>query len=630
MPSESRERWTSLRDELFALRAELVASEKRASSWIAEVSPGQRASARNLVHYLALRRADHRNLQGRLAIEGLSSLGRSESCVMASLDAVLRVLQALISSADDRAQHGVESLTREEGQALIAEHAAQLLGPPVPQRRVRIMVTLPREAATEPGLVHELIRRGMDCARINAAHDDVAVWRAMANHVRQAAKSLDRPCTIAVDLPGPKCRTGALLPGPQVRKLKPERGSLGEVLAPARAWLTAYPQSARPAALPVSADFLRRLRVDSGLTLRDARGRLRHFRVSSLDGGDVEIESNQTSYIQTGSKLRHLDSEVAVGALPAIEQPLLLRVGDTLALTRAATPGRPARTAPKHELGASDELQVVHAHVACEPPELVGMVRVGESVWFDDGKIGGVITSVDAEQFLVRITAARPDGDKLRAGKGINLPDSDITLPALTAEDLDALAFAAEDADLVSVSFVHDPADVRALQEQLVKIGRPTLGVILKIETRRGFERLPELMLTAMRSGCPGVMIARGDLAVECGFERLAELQEEILWLSEAAHVPVVWATQVLETVAKTGRPTRAEVSDAGLAERAECVMLNKGPYIAEAVTVLDDILRRMSAHQAKKTATFRSLHVAERFQQQLGSPAHEATAQPS
>jgi pyruvate kinase len=119
-------------------------------------------------------------------------------------------------------------------------------------------------------------------------------------------------------------------------------------------------------------------------------------------------------------------------------------------------------------------------------------------------------------------------------------------------------------------------------------------------------------------------MIARGDLAVECGFERLAELQEEILWLSEAAHVPVVWATQVLETVAKTGRPTRAEVSDAVLAERAECVMLNKGPYIADAVTVLDNILRRMSAHQAKKTATFRSLQVAEKFQQRLEAPLQD------
>ena len=90
-------------------------------------------------------------------------------------------------------------------------------------------------------------------------------------------------------------------------------------------------------------------------------------------------------------------------------------------------------------------------------------------------------------------------------------------------------------------------------------------AVVLKIETRQGFENLPDILLTAMQSPCCGVMIARGDLAVECGFERLAEVQEEILWIREAAHVPVIWATQVLETLAKDGMPSRAEITDAAM-----------------------------------------------------------------
>ena len=114
-----------------------------------------------------------------------------------------------------------------------------------------------------------------------------------------------------------------------------------------------------------------------------------------------------------------------------------------------------------------------------------------------------------------------------------------------------------------------------------------------------------------MRAERAGVMIARGDLAVESGFERLAEVQEEILWLCEAAHVPVIWATQVLETLAKTGMPTRAEVTDAAMAERAECVMLNKGPYITEAVQVLDDILRPDAGASFKKRPILGSLRVA-------------------
>jgi pyruvate kinase len=104
-------------------------------------------------------------------------------------------------------------------------------------------------------------------------------------------------------------------------------------------------------------------------------------------------------------------------------------------------------------------------------------------------------------------------------------------------------------------------------------------------------------------------MIARGDLAVEVGYERLAEIQEEILWLCEAAHIPVIWATQVLETLVKKGIPSRAEMTDAAMGERAECVMLNKGPYIAEAVTILDDVLQRMQAHQIKKSPQLRALH---------------------
>src|ERR1019366_7333504 len=117
-----------------------------------------------------------------------------------------------------------------------------------------------------------------------------------------------------------------------------------------------------------------------------------------------------------------------------------------------------------------------------------------------------------------------------------------------------------------------------------------------------------------MRSRAVGVMIARGDLAVECGYQRLAEVQEEILWICEAAHVPVIWATQVLETLAKKGMPSRSEITDAAMGERAECVMLNKGPYAITAVRVLADILKRMQGHQEKKRSMLRHLRLADGF----------------
>ncbi len=235
-------------------------------------------------------------------------------------------------------------------------------------------------------------------------------------------------------------------------------------------------------------------------------------------------------------------------------------------------------------------------------------MRAGERILFDDGHLAGVIRHADAQGVAVEITRTRPGGAALAADKGINLPDSALDLPALTDKDLSDLATVVQCADLVGLSFVQRASDVAALRARLLALGAPHIGLLLKIETRGAFDRLPELLFAAMASEAAGVMIARGDLAVECGYERLAEVQEEILWAAEAAHMPVVWATQVLETLAKTGQPSRAEVTDAAMGERAECVMLNKGPYIVEAMHTLDDILRRMQAHQAKKRSLLRAL----------------------
>jgi pyruvate kinase len=172
---------------------------------------------------------------------------------------------------------------------------------------------------------------------------------------------------------------------------------------------------------------------------------------------------------------------------------------------------------------------------------------------------------------------------------------------------------------MVALSFANSADDVKLLQQHLTSISsqlgsKSKPAIVLKIETKRGFENLPAMLLAAMAAPCCGVMIARGDLAVECGFERLAEVQEEILWLCEAAHVPVIWATQVLESLAKEGLPSRAEISDAAMGTRAECVMLNKGPHIIEAVKALSDILRRMQGHQSKKSSMLRQLNLAQTF----------------
>jgi pyruvate kinase len=111
-----------------------------------------------------------------------------------------------------------------------------------------------------------------------------------------------------------------------------------------------------------------------------------------------------------------------------------------------------------------------------------------------------------------------------------------------------------------------------------------------------------------------GAMIARGDLAVEIGFERMSEIQEEILWICESAHVPVVWATQVLENLNKSGVATRSEITDVGHAAMAECVMINKGDHTIEVIETLRDIMHRVGGHHIKKRFTFRPLSIARNF----------------
>jgi pyruvate kinase len=290
------------------------------------------------------------------------------------------------------------------------------------------------------------------------------------------------------------------------------------------------------------------------------------------------------------------------------EQSLKLKIGDPLVLTKSLQPGRLARY--------DDGGQLLRpAQIGVSQIEFFDSVRPGEPIWLDDGKIGGVIRKVTSNAVQIEVTQARPSGEKLGPGKGINVPESVLRISSLTKSDRKALAFIVKNADIVGYSFVRTAEDVLELQSQLIALGaRETLGIILKIETREGFNQLPRLLLAAMRNPAIGVMIARGDLAVECGYQRLAEVQEEILWICEAAHVPVIWATQVLESLAKNGIPSRSEITDAAMGERAECVMLNKGPYIVTAVRSLADILRRMQAHHQKKRSMLRKLHLADAF----------------
>ena len=610
--------------ELSDIRDEMLLMENRFREQTEALAEVHRYGAKNLLHYLALRRRDIRPLQEKLALFGLSSLGRCESRALANLNAVVKV------AGDLTGRHftdlGQVDLTM--GKSDLDQNSAVLLGPKPTDRDVRIMVTMPSEAASDYRLVSDLVASGMDCMRINCAHDHQDAWAAMVEHLRRAQAEHGKACRVIMDLPGPKLRTGPIETVPGIIKWKPRRDRYGKVTELAHIWLTPMehpepPCESADTCLTVPANWLAQLRSGDRIKFVDARGAWRAMEVMRPIGGSYLAESFETSYVTSETILRvsRLRDVTRIGALPPVAPPIVLKPGDLLVLTKAVDPGRPAVRSEHGDI-------LEPARIGVTLPQIIADARAGESIWFDDGKIGGIIRSVEPDEMRVEIVNARTKGEKLRADKGINLPESELSLPALTAEDIAHLPFIARHADLVGYSFVRSALDVELLLTELDRVRGNHLGIVLKIETRKAFERLPSLILTAMRSPSIGVMIARGDLAVECGYERTGEFQEEIMWIAEAAHVPVIWATQVLETLAKKGHPSRAEITDAGMGERAECVMLNKGPFVVDAVRMLDNVLRRMQNHQAKKAALLRPLNLAERFCQEQAVEYPEGMSQ--
>jgi pyruvate kinase len=289
---------------------------------------------------------------------------------------------------------------------------------------------------------------------------------------------------------------------------------------------------------------------------------------------------------------------------------LLLHIGDRIKLYST-------EVELKKAISKSKSGKTFAALVSMSIPNIVESMKIGNHVFFDDGKIEGVIEQTIKKYATVLITKAKAKGTKLKKEKGINLPDTQLQLPSLTEEDISYLPFIVKHADIVGYSFVRTAYDVKQLMKALRELNRLDIGMVLKIENKDAFNNLPDLLLTAMQWSNIGVMIARGDLAVELGVERISEVQEQILWVCEAAHIPVIWATQILENLAQTGFATRAEITDASMSVRAECVMLNKGPNIMETISTLFNILQRMESHQNKKTGTLRQLSIANKFFEQ-------------
>ena len=393
------------------------------------------ASARNLASYLSLRHQDLRRLQDELSHRGLSSLGRCESRVMASLDAVLAMLSSADPKEKDKRPWPVPGAFT-DGFQRIQDAAEDILGPSNASK-VRIMVTMPATAATDPAWCRDGIEAGASCVRINCAHDMPEQWLAMIGHVRRASRALKRDVRVQMELTGPRART--------------------------------------------------------------TECRLKNAEQRAKEGDHIFLALNQ---------------------LPRLpEAPF---------------------------------------EAVCSLPEVVKALKRRAHVFFNEGKLGAMVIKKSKEGVLMVVTQARVKGERFREDMAINVLGTDLKLDALTERDREHLDFVVKHADIVGYSFVQRAEDMETLHEEIAKrsamrlIKRP-LAVVAKIETSLAVRNLPDIIMHGLARAPLAVMIARGDLAVELGPVRMAEIQEELLWISEAAHVPVIWATQVLENLAKKG-----------------------------------------------------------------------------
>ena len=603
MKNRKKQRVENLISRLEELINQAGEWEKSYAEPLSNVHELYKNSAENLIHYRALRSDDIRELQKGLRNMALSRFARAQSHVMSSLRMNKAILESLLKSKPVKWPRGTLSIKKSNQR--LKDNARDLLGYRSKGRRTRIMVTIPTEAASDEQLVEEMISNGMNCARINCAHDTPEIWLHMIENIRRASVKLKRTVKITMDLAGPKIRTGALIPGPEVVRVQPTRDHWGNVVHPAIIWLGAQPPAEEgPYFLPLAQEQQGGGKVISPgdmLYFADTRDRIRELKIVSVSENGLSTECDNTVYFQSGHQLffkPELQGEnLVVGKLPEVEQRILLRPGDRIHIHKSPEPGEPAQY---DESGAF----VKPAHISCTEPDIFDHVKSGESILFDDGKIRGQVLAVSSQEIVAEITQTKTGGAWLRADKGINLPESNLAIKGLTEKDKSDLAFVVRHADVVNVSFVNSVVNVRDVIREIEHLeAQDKIGVIFKIETEKGFELLTEILLEAMKIYPIGIMIARGDLAVECGWNNIGRIQQEILSLCLAAHITDIWATQVFENLAKKGIPSRAEITDAVFAQRADCVMLNKGPYIIGAIKLLDSILRDMEFYQDKNIA---------------------------
>ena len=248
------------------------------------------------------------------------------------------------------------------------------------------------------------------------------------------------------------------------------------------------------------------------------------------------------------------------------------------------------------ELTLVDRPTVVAGELACTYRSLPNDLKPGETVLFADGTVAMLVTDVSPGRARLRVTLA----GRLRSRQGLNLPGSNVAVSSLTEKDLHDLDWTARhagDVDFVGLSFARGPEDVARLRGEL-QARRCPARIVVKIEKPQAVQRIEEIVVAT-----DAVMVARGDLGVEMEVQRVPAIQKRIIALCNRAHRPVITATQMLNSMEHSSRPTRAEASDVfnAVLDGTDAVMLSGesavGEYPVEAVSTMREVCGEAESH---------------------------------
>jgi len=327
--------------------------------------------------------------------------------------------------------------------------------------------------------------------------------------------------------------------------------------------------------------MLRRTRIVATLgPATDQPGILEQLLASGLDVARINFSHGSAEeHLGRIAHFRQLAAQMhrrvaVMGDLPGpklrvlLDQPIELQPGQTLRLA----------VKPKAE-----------AEVRLTEPEIAARIKTGHRVLFDDGRLQAQVTQVASDRIVLAMTV----GGTLKPNKGINLPDTELTIPAVTTRDRDAIQLAAKaQVDWLALSFVRDASAAAELRGVSRAYGLE-VPILAKMERPEAVKKAKEIV-----AAFDGIMVARGDLGVEIALEKVPQVQKRLIHLARIAGKPVITATDMLDSMRTNPRPTRAEASDVANAvyDGTDAVMLSGetavGEYPVQALRCMDTILR--------------------------------------